>query len=141
MPEPENPTQLKSAVTFGVMYALVLFALAATQFYLGADRPLLRRCAVGADRYGCHHAFDLTHGRQRSADHGRRVWRLIIVGAMANLVFKSLLAGSLGGWQFMKKIAMLFAIPFAGGILILLLWPGVSPSAVEIISVGALNCG
>ncbi|HLA85921.1 MAG TPA: DUF4010 domain-containing protein, partial [Thermoguttaceae bacterium] len=35
MPEQANPTQLKSAVFFGVMYAVVLVALAAAQHYAG----------------------------------------------------------------------------------------------------------
>ena len=33
MPEQDNPTQLKSAVLFGVMYAAVLMALAVAKHY------------------------------------------------------------------------------------------------------------
>ena len=33
-PKQENPTQLKSAIVFGLMYAVVLLALAVAQHYL-----------------------------------------------------------------------------------------------------------
>ena len=35
MPDQKNPTQLKSAVIFGAMYVVVLFALAVAKHYLG----------------------------------------------------------------------------------------------------------
>jgi hypothetical protein len=40
---------------------------------------------------------------------------------MANLVSKSAIAGLLGGWRLMARVAMLFAISAIGGIVLLLI--------------------
>ena len=42
-------------------------------------------------------------------------WRMIVVAAMANLVSKAGIAGLLGGWRLLGRIALLFAIPMLGG--------------------------
>ena len=40
---------------------------------------------------------------------------MIVVAAMANLVSKAAIAGLLGGWRLLARIALLFAIPMLGG--------------------------
>jgi uncharacterized membrane protein (DUF4010 family) len=42
-------------------------------------------------------------------------WRLIVVAAMANLISKAGIAGLLGGWRFLVRIALWFAVPMLGG--------------------------
>ena len=49
-------------------------------------------------------------------------WRLIVVAALANLMFKAVMAGVLGGRELLKRIAILFAFPMAGGVVMLLLF-------------------
>jgi uncharacterized membrane protein (DUF4010 family) len=50
-------------------------------------------------------------------------WRLIVVAALANLVFKALVVGVLGNRRLLREIAVLFAFPLAGGLALILLWP------------------
>ncbi len=50
-------------------------------------------------------------------------WRLIVVAALANLVFKVCLAGLMGGRRLLGQLVLPLAIPLAGGALLLWLWP------------------
>ena len=44
-----------------------------------------------------------------------QAWRLLVAAVMANMFSKTLLAGLLGGWRLVIKMALLFAVPMAGG--------------------------
>jgi len=120
MPEQENPTQLKSAVVFGLMYALVLFALSAAKEHFGG-----RGLVVVAGLSGLTDMDAITLSAARMARESPAMlaegWRLIVVAAIANLVFKSGIAGVLGGWRLLWRIALLFSFPLAGGVALLLL--------------------
>ena len=120
-PEPENPTQLKSALLFGLMYAVVLFALAAAESFAG-DQGLY--AVAGLSGLTDMDAITLSTARMVRSDPlvAADGWRLIVVAAMANMVFKAGIAGVLGGWRLLVRIALLFAIPIAGGVV--LLWVG-----------------
>jgi len=124
MPEQENPTQLKSAVVFGLMYALVLFALAAARHYQGAVGGEGLYVVAGLSGLTDMDAITLSTARmfKDAALDPADGWRLIVVAAMANLVFKATMAGVLGGRVLLQKIAILFAFPMAGGLAMLLLF-------------------
>ena len=120
MPEQENPTQLKSAVVFGVMYAVVLFALAAAEKYIGGEGLYAVAAISGLTDMD---AITLSTARMSIEDPkiAESGWRLIVVAALSNLTFKSAIAGVLGGWQLLRRIALLFSIPLIGGTAMLLL--------------------
>jgi uncharacterized membrane protein (DUF4010 family) len=50
-------------------------------------------------------------------------WRVILVGGMANLVFKAGLAAVLGAKEYVRPTLIGFAAGIAGGLAILFLWP------------------
>jgi uncharacterized membrane protein (DUF4010 family) len=120
MPKQENPTQLKSAMIFAAMYAGVLLALALAQsfwqgrgmyavaFFSGLTE--MDAVTLSTAKLSATDPFVATDG-----------WRIIVVAAIANLVSKSAIAGLLGGWRLLLRIAVLFAIPAIGGIVMLLL--------------------
>jgi len=122
MPEQENPTQLKSAVVFGLMYALVLFALAGAERYVGGEGLYAVALLSGLTDMD---AITLSTARMSRTDPviAADGWRLIVAAAMANLAFKSGLAGMLGGWRLVVRILILFAIPAIGGAALLMFWP------------------
>jgi uncharacterized membrane protein (DUF4010 family) len=122
-PEHENPTQLKSAVVFGAMYALVLFLLAAAKRYFGGEALYVVATLSGLTDMD---AITLSTARMTIEDPAlaQTGWRLIIVAALANLVFKAGLCGVLGNRRLLWRIILLFSIPCGGGLLLLLLWPG-----------------
>ncbi|OHB73323.1 MAG: hypothetical protein A2V70_10015 [Planctomycetes bacterium RBG_13_63_9] len=120
MPNQENPTQLKSALVFGAMYALVLFALAAARRYVG-DQGLFM--VAGLSGLTDMDAITLSTARM-STQHAAVAaegWRLIVVAALANLLFKAAVAGVVGGRRLLRQVAVLFCLPFAGGLAMLLL--------------------
>lgn len=125
-PAQKNPTELRSALLFAVLYAAVLMALSATMTYLG-----------GQGLYGIAALSGLTDMDAVTLSTARMVrlgsdggglpvadaWRVIVIASLANLVFKWLMAAAAGGPALRRQLARLFAVPFAVGCLVLLLWP------------------
>ena len=122
MPQQENPTQLKSALLFGGMYALVLFALAWVKEYVSNEALYGLAVLSGLTDMD---AITLATARMSKTDPVilQDGWRLIIVAAVANLGFKAGLIGILGNRQLLRQILILFSIPALGGLLLVLLWP------------------
>jgi uncharacterized membrane protein (DUF4010 family) len=120
MPKQENPTQLKSAVIFGLMYALVLFALAVAKYYWDGDGLYAVAFFSGLTEMD---AVTLSTARMALTDPvvAHDGWRMIVVAAMANSLSKTVLAGFLGGWSLFWRIAVLFAVPLLGGCALLAL--------------------
>jgi uncharacterized membrane protein (DUF4010 family) len=114
MPDQKNPTQMKSALVFGAMYVAVLFALAAAKQYIGGHGLYLVAGLSGLTEMD---AITLSTARMSITDPAvmSEGWRLIVIAAMANMVSKAVIAGLLGGWGLFRLIAILFAIPLAGG--------------------------
>ncbi len=122
LPEQGNPTELKSAVLFAGLYLLVLLALAAAKEFIGQGALYPVAILSGLTDMD---AITLSTGRmaQNGSLAGEQAWRLILTAFLANLVFKAGLAGMLGSRQLLRQIALLFSIPFAGGVLLILFWP------------------
>jgi uncharacterized membrane protein (DUF4010 family) len=124
MPPQQNPTQLKSALVFGVMYAVVLFALAAAQQFIDGKglyavagiSGLTEMDAITLSTARMSNVEQLDPNNMNILHDG---WRLIVLAAMANMVSKAFLAGVLGGRDLFKQILLLFSLPLAGGAAIL----------------------
>jgi uncharacterized membrane protein (DUF4010 family) len=125
MPEQENPTQMKSAILFGVMYALVLFALAAAKAYLPGEALYAVAALSGLTDMD---AITLSTARMALDDKliAAEGWKLIVVAAMANLLFKAGIAGVIGGRRLLMQICLLFLIPLVTGIVLLVAWPSIT---------------
>lgn len=122
LPEQENPTQLKSAMVFGLMYALVLFALAVAKEHFGGQGLYFVAALSGLTDMD---AITLSTARMvgdATLDPAFG-WRLIVTAAMSNLVSKAAVAGILAGPRLLGRLAAVFAIPLAGGAVLLALWP------------------
>jgi uncharacterized membrane protein (DUF4010 family) len=50
-------------------------------------------------------------------------WRMIIIGAMANMVFKGAIAALMGHRQLLLHLSFFFGLAILGGIGIVLFWP------------------
>jgi uncharacterized membrane protein (DUF4010 family) len=118
MPKQENPTQLKSAIVFAAMYALVLLALAAAQYFWHGRGIYAVAFFSGLTEMD---AVTLSTARLSASDPmvAADGWRIIVVAATANLVSKAAIAGLLGGWRLLVRIAALFAISAVGGLAML----------------------
>ncbi len=122
MPAQKNPTQLKSAMFFAIMYAVVLLALAAVKQYAGANALYAVAFLSGLTDMD---AITLSTAHMIQADRwfAADAWRLLIVAALANLIFKAGVVALLGHRRLLLHIAIMFSVPVVGAVLLLALWP------------------
>jgi len=123
MPNQENPSEMKSAILFALLFAVVLLAAAAAREKFG-DRGLY---VVGV-LSGLTDMDAITLSTAQLVGTGKletsTAWRLIVVAAMSNLVLKGVTVGLLGGPVLLRKSAGFFAVALATGAAILAFWPG-----------------
>jgi uncharacterized membrane protein (DUF4010 family) len=122
LPEQGNPSELKTAVLFALVYAVVLMAVAAARDHFG-DRGLYAVAALSGltdmDAITLS-VTQLVNAQQVTEATG---WRLILVAALSNLMFKAGAVAVLGSRRLFARVALLFSASFAVGWLLLWLWP------------------
>lgn len=127
LPEQKNPTELRTALVFALLYAGVLMALAATKEFMG--RQGLYGVAILSGLTDMD-AITLSTTRmvKLTAEEGgissHLGWRLIVVASMSNLLFKWFLAALVGHGRLRWRLALLFALPFLTGCALLVFWQG-----------------
>ncbi|HKI05724.1 MAG TPA: MgtC/SapB family protein [Thermoanaerobaculia bacterium] len=121
-PEAGNPAELKSALVFGALYAVILLAVAFAQERFGKAGLFTVAALSGLTDVD---AITLSTARLVSGgglDPGTG-WRAILLAALSNLVFKAGLVAVLGSWRMFGRIAVLFGAALAAGGLIFWFWP------------------
>ncbi len=121
IPEPDNPAQLKSALFFGLLYAVIIFAVAVVKDYFGSGGLYAVSILSGLtdmDAITLSLANTINGGGLDAAEG----WRLILTAALSNLVFKGGMALFIGDVQLKKWLAGAFGISMALGLVILLMW-------------------
>ena len=116
------PSELKSAVLFGLLYAVVLVIVAAARKHFGSSGLYMAAALSGLTDMD---AITLSTSRLVSTGHleSTIAWRMILLGGMANVVFKGALVLFLGARSFIKPMLTGFGAALAGGGAILALWP------------------
>lgn len=118
-----SPAGLGTAIGFGLLYALVLLAVAFAKTYFG-DSGLYVVAALS----GLTDMDAITLSTMQLIEAGSLEtatgWRLILVAAVANLAFKGGLVAALGSRWLAWRVALMFAIAGAGACLILVFWQG-----------------
>ena len=119
----DDPSDLKAALAFGVLYGVVLFAVAAVREQHLGDEALYAVAALSGltdmDAITLS-TVQLIKADRLTVDTG---WRMILVGAMSNLMFKACAVAVLGNRQLFGRIFLVFAISMAGGAALLVYWP------------------
>lgn len=122
MPEQGNPADLRSAIVFGLLYAVIILAVAATKDEFGA-RGMYAVAVIS----GLTDMDAITLSTSQLANQDRlapdTAWRLILVAAMSNLAFKSAVVAVLGSRELVKHVGALFGAAFVAGGAILVMWP------------------
>lgn len=118
-----NPTELKTAIVFGALYAVILLVVAAARHHLG-DRGVY--LAAGISGLTDMDAITLSTSRMSAngAVPAGVAWRAIVIATIANLVFKAGVVATLGGSALFRRIAFLFAIEIGVALALLIVWPG-----------------
>ncbi len=122
IPNPENPTQLRSAIFFAGMYVVVLFALAATKKYVGGQAVYGVAALSGLTDLD---AVTLSTARlvKEGAVVAAQGWRMVVLASLANLLFKAGVVAVLAGGRLFRPILALFAAPLVLGVAIIVFWP------------------
>jgi uncharacterized membrane protein (DUF4010 family) len=120
--EQRDPSELKAALVFGVLYGVVIFAVAAAKEHLG-DVGLYAVAAVS----GLTDVDAITLSVANLAELGRletqTAWRAVLLATLSNLVFKGAMAAALGGTPLLRRIGPFFGCSLVAGVAILLAWP------------------
>jgi uncharacterized membrane protein (DUF4010 family) len=129
LPAAENPAELKPALFFAGLYALVTIGIAAAQDWFGNSGLYVVALISGLTDVD---AVTLSSTRMLSQNRlpADIAWRVILVAALANLVFKGGSAYVLGGKALGRRVLLLFGLALAWGLALLFLWPAVAVSPV-----------
>ena len=122
IPLDDDPSELKAAIIFGLLYAAVLYAVAVVREHFD-DQALYVVAALSGltdmDAITLSTA-QMIKKERLDVDTG---WRMILIGSMSNLVFKAVVIGFLGARKLLVRIAVAFGFSFLGGFLLLIFWP------------------
>jgi uncharacterized membrane protein (DUF4010 family) len=120
--ETGTPSELRAALVFGLLYAVVLFIVAAVRDRYGASALY-----VLAGVSGLTDVDAITLSMSQLAQQSRLVpdtgWRLVILATLSNLLFKAVAAGLGGDPRFRRPLWACFAVILAAGAGLMLLWP------------------
>lgn len=120
-PEPKNPVELKPAIIFAGLYALVSLAVAWSRDALG-EGGLLVVAAVS----GLTDMDAITLSTARMVESGgveaSTAWKPIVVAAMSNQMFKLGMVGVIAGRPLFKALAVLTGINIAAAVALLIVW-------------------
>jgi uncharacterized membrane protein (DUF4010 family) len=115
------PSELKGAIAFGLLYAVVLLAVAFARENFG-DRGLYVVAAISGltdvDAITLSTAQLVSSDRLTPAAGGR----IVLIGAMANLVFKAGVVAALGTRQLLAGTLLLFGGALLAGAAVLFSW-------------------
>ncbi|MEP7274085.1 MAG: MgtC/SapB family protein [Acidobacteriota bacterium] len=122
VPAQQNPSEIKSAIIFGLIYAAVIFTVAAVKETFGGRGLFVVAILSGLTDVDAItlSVSQLVHSERLSASDG---WRLIVSASLSNLAFKGGIASVLAGKALLRRIVVPFSAVLIGGIAILILWP------------------
>jgi len=119
--KPGNPAELKSALLFGAIYAVITLGSATAHHYYGTGAIYGVAVISGVADVD---AITLATANQAAAGliESSTAWRVILVAFLTNLVFKSFLAGLLGSGKLFARLLIPTTIAVIGGAALMLFW-------------------
>ena len=122
MPEPRNPAQFRSALAFGLVYAVVLLGVAVATQHFGSAGLFVVGAISGLTDVD---AITLTTAQLAGSGNldTRLAWETILIAILANFLFKFLTVAALASKALTGLVAAAFAVAMASGGAIFLLWP------------------
>jgi uncharacterized membrane protein (DUF4010 family) len=118
----QDPAQLRAAIFFGLLYAVVLLIVAIVKTHFGNSGLYVVAALSGlTDINAITLSTAELFGQQRLG--GDAAWRIIFVAILSNLVFKAGAIAVLGSRRLAIWTGIAMGIALITGILIVLLWP------------------
>jgi len=121
VPEPKNPAQFKSAFVFGILYGLILLAVAFAEKEFGNSGLYLVSIIGGLAKKDAI-TLSLAHAIKGGLDT-ELGWRLIMTGVLSNFAFKIILVTFLGNKKLRTWLGAALTISIIVGLLMMWLWP------------------
>lgn len=122
MPEPKNPAQFKSALIFGLLYGIILLAVAFAKKEFGNNALYIVSIISGLTDVDAI-TLSLSNLMKQDSLEAATGWKLILLAALSNLVFKGIMAAVLGTRKLAKLIGISFGVSAVTGLLLIWLWP------------------
>ncbi len=121
-PDQANPAELKPAVMFGLLYALILLVVAAANQHFGKQGLYVASVISGLTDMDAItlSVSQLVKNLEVAPGTG---WRLIVVAAMANLAFKAGMVVALGEKSLRRRVCFGFGAAAAIGATLLIFGP------------------
>lgn len=122
MPEPDNPAQLKTAIVFGALYAIILLGVAAAKDYFGQGGLLIVSIISGFTDVDAI-TLSLANTLNRGGIEVHSAWKYMLIASFSNLAFKGGMVAVIGSRKMDKYVLPAFAIIIAFGLLVIWWWP------------------
>jgi uncharacterized membrane protein (DUF4010 family) len=122
MPAQDNPSDLRTALLFGLIYAITLFCVAAAKQHFGnAGMYTVAALSGLTDVDAITVSVSQLVGTNRlAAAHG---WRLIILATLANFVFKGGVILVFGSRKLFMRVVLPFSLALVAGMMLIYFWP------------------
>lgn len=122
LPEPTNPSELKSALFFAVLYAFVLFIVALTTDRFGNRGLYLVAFLSGLTDVD---AITLSMAQLVRTDRlaATEAWKLIVAAILSNLAFKFGTVLILGARLLKVQISIVLTVTIIVGLVLIRFWP------------------
>ena len=121
-PSHNNPSQLKPAIAFGALYALVLFVVAFFNEQFGSQAIYIAATISGlTDVDALTLSVAELFNQERVSDG--TAWRAILIATLSNLAFKAGAAGVLGGRKLFAIVGPAFGATIVLGVAVIFFWP------------------
>jgi uncharacterized membrane protein (DUF4010 family) len=120
--EQENPTELKAALIFAILYAGVLLLVAWARDMVGESGTYIVAAVSGVADMD---AITLSTSRlvQNEQLDPSTAWRAVVIGSISNMAFKTGIAAWLGGRRLAKWLGAAFLGSAIVGVAMIALWP------------------
>ncbi len=122
-PEQRNPSELRAALVFAALYALVLLGAAAARDHFGSRGLLLVALASGLTDMDAI-TLSLSQMVQAGTLEANTAWRFILAASLSNVLFKTGIVAVLGSRRLLGRIGLLFGLAGAVVAAVALFWPG-----------------
>ncbi len=113
---------MKTAFIFGILYAVILFVVAAARDKFGDEGMFVVAALSGLTEMDAItlSTTELVKQQRIEIDMG---WRMIIIGALSNMIFKAGIVAFFGDRKLIRRIFLYFGLAILGGVCIIAFWP------------------
>ena len=120
--EQGNPANLRLAITFAAIYAVISFVVVASQERFGVQALYPVAVISGLTDMDAITLSSSQLVNRGGLDPGT-AWRVILLASLSNLVFKAIMAVVIGGRSLVRHLAPAFGAALLAGAGILAFWP------------------